>query len=522
MLSLLTACQLESGKKQVRAKTQTYQAADDFPVFSSGGIDYVGLAGSNNNTEAFLGIPFAQPPVGELRWQAPLPWQSDQATFVAQEFGDACMQGPHLANWYQDLISSFGGDPNSFPLAKVSEDCLYLNIWRPATSIEAEEGKTSLPVYVFIHGGSNKGGWSYEPNYIGEQLAEQGAIVVTIAYRLGVFGFFAHPDLEQANFALLDQIAALQWIQDNIAAVGGDLANVTVAGESAGANNIAYLMASPLAHGLFHNVVFESAGWAMSGAMHKVDYESFGRELGASLFPNAKADISALRSVAAEQLLEASYPVYQQHFYDPVIDGYSIKQSVADSAARGELMKVNMIVGANANESLMYLDADETVDSWLAANVSSAQAEKLLAELDADSPSRQQLDRLATANGYVCPSLELASAVVESGGSAWVYYFTRVREGKLAAEMGAYHGAELPYIFDTHDDWLPTTDQDHRLSSQIMQYWLEFMQQRKPEAQGLPEWPAYLQAGDDVMVLGDELQVKAHSSRALCAILSQQ
>lgn len=522
VLLLLSACQPESGKGSVRLETESYRAADDFPVFSSGGVDYVGISDDKENVDAFLGIPFAQAPVGEQRWQPPKPWHSTETTYVAQNFADACMQGPHLANWYQDLITSFGGDPDSFPLPQLSEDCLYLNIWRPAKAATLE-GTGLLPVYVFIHGGSNKGGWSYEPNYIGEQLAAEGAIVVTIGYRLGVFGFFAHPDLDQANFALLDQIAALEWIQKHIAAAGGDPNNITVAGESAGANNIAYLMASPMAMGLFHKVVFESAGWAMGGTTAKTEYDVYGVELATKLSAdNSSAGISDLRALPADQVLEAAYEVYQDHFFDPVVDGHSITEPVFETASQGRLAKVNLVLGANANESLMYLAADETVDNWLANNVSLAQAEKIQSALDPARSPRQQLDRIATAHTYVCPSLELAQAVAESGGRAWVYYFTRVRAGQLAEEMGAYHGAELPYIFNTHDDWLPTNDVDRALSSQIMRYWAQFMHQHDPNIDDLPHWPEYRQAGDQILNLGDETRSEVHSSQVLCEILSLQ
>ena len=191
-----------------------------------------------------------------------------------REFGPACYQGDHITVWYRDLIASFGGDPASISPPPVSEDCLYLNIWRPQV-----RGTSPLPVIVYVHGGSNRGGWSYEPNYIGENLAREKVLVVTVAYRLGAFGFFSHPDLAESNFALLDLIAALEWVQEHIGAAGGDPGNVTLVGESAGASNIAHLMVAPRARGLFRRVIHQSAGWAISDRMSREQQLAKGLEL---------------------------------------------------------------------------------------------------------------------------------------------------------------------------------------------------------------------------------------------------
>jgi len=208
----------------------------------------VGKLAEGGRTESFLGVPFAQPPVGDLRWLPPQPLAKSSAAPQKNEFPAACMQGDHIAKWYKNVAAGFGGDPDLIKHPEVSEDCLYLNIWRPATEAQSAE---MLPVIVYIHGGSNKGGWSYEPNYIGHNLASKGVIVISIAYRLGVFGFFSHPTLEHSNFGLLDQVAALLWVNENILALGGDSAKITVMGESAGANNIDHLMTMPSSKGLF-------------------------------------------------------------------------------------------------------------------------------------------------------------------------------------------------------------------------------------------------------------------------------
>jgi para-nitrobenzyl esterase len=478
--------------------------------------------------QAFLGIPFAQAPVGDLRWAAPQALVRPQSIPVVQatEFAAACMQGPHLANWYKNVIESFGGDPQSFPTPQFSEDCLFLNIWAP----KQQQGKP-LPVFVFIHGGSNKGGWSFEPNYIGQNLARQGAIVVTIAYRVGAFGFFSHPQLAQANFGLLDQIAALDWIKNNIAEVGGDPNNVTVAGESSGASNIAYLMASPLARGLFQRVIHQSAGWAMYRGASKVEQDSLGEALALSLNDSGDSSIATLRTVDAKKTLAAAAQTYQKHFFDPVIDGDSVLKKLAESAKLGELADVDLMIGTNANESRMYLPQGATMTSWIAENLrnddQAISQDAIIASLNVGSQSDEdlalaQLDQLATSVNYTCPSFLLAKAHATKGGRTWVYHFTKQRDGELGAKMGAYHGAELPYVFNTHDDWLPTSEDDHLITNSIMQYWLSFAESGNPNTKTLPDWQAFEKSDDQVQYLGLQVKSAVHPSAALCQLLEEQ
>ncbi len=163
-----------------------------YPKFTlESGVTYLGLFDVKTNTEAFLGVPFAEPPIGDLRWLPPKSTQDTEEIKSAKNFAPACFQGTHITDWYKDVAEGFGGNPDEILAPEVSEDCLYLNIWRPAKLKESEK----IPVIIYIHGGSNKGGWSYEPNYIGRELAKHGIVVVTIAYRLGVFGYFSHPNL---------------------------------------------------------------------------------------------------------------------------------------------------------------------------------------------------------------------------------------------------------------------------------------------------------------------------------------
>jgi len=239
-------------------------------VFASGpdvvinGETLRGVEVDGVNVSAFLGVPFAAPPVGDLRWQGPQEYQPKRDFRDASRFAPACMQKQRIVDWYRDLAELFGNPRDVVADLPVSEDCLYLNIWSPA--IDSSE---KLPVMVYVHGGSNRSGWSWEPNYHGHALAQQGVVVVSIAYRLGDFGFFAHPELGQgpvvANFGLWDQVAALQWIQDHIAAFGGDADRVTLFGESSGGGNIVALMSAENTDNLFQQVILQStAGFGLA------------------------------------------------------------------------------------------------------------------------------------------------------------------------------------------------------------------------------------------------------------------
>jgi para-nitrobenzyl esterase len=487
--------------------------ATSTPLLSVGESTYVGGLAAEGSVKYFLGLPFAEPPTGPLRWQPPRLVANKYGRVEALQFAPACAQGPHIVNWYRGVVRSFGGDPGTVSEPQVSEDCLYLNIWKPA---RADAGL--LPVVVYIHGGSNKGGWSYEPNYIGIELAQRDVVVVSIAYRLGVFGFFAHPELPQANFGLLDQVAALQWVNSNIVAAGGDPANVTVMGESAGGNNITHLLVSPLAKGLFQRVIHQSAGWALQGRTPANEHQARGLQLQKDLLGN-KADIGQLRNVPVAQLLAAADKVYAGHSFDPVVDGYSMVQPVKDSLGEQTFPKVDLLIGSNADEWLMYLDDEQTVSNWMAENLS---AENILAvqQLLGDmSDKRQTLDKLITADNFVCPSMSLAHSISARGGRSWFYYFTRQREGEQAATMGAYHGAELPYVFNTHDDWLPTGDVDHRLTEVMMAYWVNFIRSGDPNGDTLPSWSLFDRESGTVQWLDEDIVSKKHESSELCNIL---
>ena len=479
---------------------------------------FEGQLSESGITESFLGVPFAQPPVGALRWAPPQPLQITQGIYQADTFAPACMQGDHIAKWYQNVAADFGGDPTLIKQPKVSEDCLYLNLWRP---VQDKENPQALPVIVYIHGGSNRAGWSYEPNYIGHNLAEKGVIVVSIAYRVGVFGFFSHPSLVPANFGLLDQVSALQWVTDNIENIGGDSQKITVMGESAGANNIDYLMVMPSSKGLFSRVIHQSGGSSLTNRSVREAHLALGHVFAQQTVGDDVDDpIRAMRQLPADTILEAADTVFKNHYFDAVVDGHSVRESIMDDLRDGKIHAVDLLIGSNDDEWLMYTGDQPDIEGWLDAEVAPSSVDTLHAILADEIDDRRKLDLLRTAKYYVCPSLVLAQEVSNVGRRAWVYHFTRQREGDLAATMGAYHGAELPYVFDTHEDWLPTVEADHRLTKVMQSYWVNFATNGNPNQSGLQPWLPFKSDSRKIQSIGDRLYSSEHPSQPLCAFLS--
>ena len=471
-------------------------------VIGRSGDSHPGLA-------SFRGIPFAEPPVGELRWQPPQPLRAPAATLDATGFAAACYQDGYNNDWYRKVGAAFGAGPELFVDPPFSEDCLYLNVWTPASGDDAR-----LPVMVWIHGGANRSGWSFEPNYLGENLAARGnVVVVSIAYRHGVFGFFGHPELDgTTNFGLLDQLAALRWVQEHIAAFGGDAGNVTIFGESAGAADIGYLMATPMAQGLFRRAISQSGGYQMLELRSVADLEALGETLGAAL---GRPDLAGLRQLDSATILATANSALRDHEWGPAVDGTTVPAPVSPEGFP-RISPVDLLVGTNQDEWYMYVDDDA---AGLAAAIDGmpAAARGALRELAAAEPSVQRgHDRAVTFANMVCPGYLMAGAVRRSGGEAWVYRFTRVRPGPGGEQLRAYHGAEIPYVFDTHDGWLATEDADRQLTGTFIDYWTNFARTGDPNGDGLPAWPAYDATDARVMTLGDGPAAQPAPDHALC------
>ena len=465
----------------------------------------------------FRGVPFAEPPVGDLRWRAPEPYVAKTASRDAAEFAPACMQSMGILEWYRDMAEIFGSTRDEFADLHTSEDCLYLNIWTPSLGAEAP-----VPVMVYIHGGSNDSGWAYEPDYRGHVLAERGVVLVSIAYRLGAFGFLSHPETEGdavANFGLWDQLAALKWLREHIAKFGGDPERITLFGESAGAQDVLALMASEQARGLFHGAILQSnAGFGLGsrGAPTLASERQRGVET-AALFGFEEPDAwQMLKKVPAAELLQRYEEAFPDYYHSPAVDGQLLKETIWQTIEAGELADIPFIIGSNGNEWYDSVPANAGPDDL---QVAIEQSEFLAAGeahevFRGGTDYRSAMDRLRAANGMVCPSQHLAARY----DGAWVYYFTRIRDGEGGARVRAYHGAELPYTFGTHPDWMTTTDVDRALTDDILSYWTRFAATGNPNGYGTPEWPEFGGPDSKVMVFGDEAQPGDAPEPELCRI----
>jgi len=484
------------------------------------GVTEPGMSG----VVSFRGLPFAQAPTGELRWRPPQPRSLPSGEVDATRFAPACPQDNGNHQWYADVAAAFGRPASTVPaLPETSEDCLYLNIWAPG-KLEQKP----LPVMVWIHGGSNVNGWSFEPDYRGASLAARGVVVVSIAYRLGALGFLAHPDLSaesplgvSGNYGLLDQIAALKWLQQNIAEFGGDPGNITVFGESAGAADILYLMTTPLTKGLFHKAIVQSGGYGADLDRNLEKNEQIGLALTKALGIPEDNPLPAMRQVPADTLVNTAASALGGHYWDGTLDGLIFPHSPAASFARGLAHPVPIIIGSNRNESLMYLDEGPN-DKPLQKAIESVDERhrKTLGELLSNGhpkDKRRQLDRLSSAQDMLCPSQFVARSLAAARVPAYAYYFTRVRPG--GDSIGAYHGAEISYAFGSKPDWLPTDQRDLALSEVMGDYWTSFARNGAPESPGNPAWPSFQVDMPRYLELGDTTSTGESLEHELCRIL---
>jgi len=495
------------------------------PVVIANGEELHGSWDSDNEGIAvFRGVPFAAPPVADLRWRAPVPNQPRPGVQQAVEFAPACMQTPYITDWYASVAKTFGYGPEAVgrPHA-VNEDCLYLNIWSP----QPDPG-SRLPVMVWVHGGSNKGGWSYEPNYIGRKLAAKGVVVVTIAYRLGAFGFFSHPALDNgkgepvANFGWLDSVQAFRWVAENIEYFGGDPDNITAIGESSGAGDITDWITTNVAEDhLYRRSIIQSSGGSLESRRTLADEKEVGRRLIESLGLEGNLNADQLRKIPAEDILAAAQKELAGHYFDSVIDGLTLRLNPLESIDQMDTFKMDILIGTNADEWYMYIDENagradlEAIIDQRAPQHAAA----LLAQVGQEGDVRRAIDRIRTAADTLCPSRYLAARATEMGGRGWVYNFTRQRPGPGGEKLGAYHGTEIPYVFNTHDDWLPTEDIDRELTAAVMDYWVQFASSGDPNLPGRPQWPVYNDRQPMAMELGDNIgAMKPHDTR-LCELL---
>lgn len=462
----------------------------------------------------FRGIPFAAPPVGDLRWREPQPVLPWSGTRQATKFAPRCMQQP----LFSDMM---------FRSPAPSEDCLYLNVWTPAPLNGTQRHK--LPVLMYIYGGGFMAGDSSEKRYDGAALARHGIVVVTINYRLGVFGFFSHPELTASsphhasgNYGLLDQVAALKWVKRNISAFGGDPNHITIGGESAGSIAVSALMASPLSRGDIAGAIGESG--AMMQALTPPPLDQAERK-GADFAQGLGAPtLAQLRALPADKLLAAQGSARDVPF-DPVIDGYFLSEPPSVTFGSGKAAHVPLLVGSNSQEGPaqgVLGNAPATIANYRAglAHLLGHKADTLFALY----PARTDADVLPAATALVSdhflalPTWKWFDLQRRTGSPTFYYYFTRVRPRYVAdtsgnpPPWGAVHSAEIEYALgnlDANPRYL-WTDDDRKVSSTMSAYFANFIKTGNPNQEGLPVW---LKASlDPAKIRRQVINVDTHSA----------
>ena len=444
-----------------------------------------------DSLNVFKGIPYAAPPVGTLRWKAPAPMPSWSGIRKATEFGPACFQPrPKLSNIYE-------GKP-----VPMSEDCLTLNVWAPKDAHNA-------PVFFWIYGGALWGGTNRDPLYDGERLARQGVVVVSINYRLGPLGWLALPALSaespdgiSGNYGLLDQIAALRWVKDNIGAFGGNPANVTIAGESAGGLSVMYLMASPQARGLFAKAIAQSAYMISMPTLKQNKHgmpsaEESGTRLAAALHA---PDLAALRAMDAGTLTQTA----AADGFAPwiVVDGHLVPHQLVDIFDTGEQAHVPLLAGFNSGEirSLRILAPPPPASAARYEKAIRDNYGNLADEFLRLYPSTNMEESiLATTRDalYGWTAEELVRKQTAIKQPAYLYFFDHGYPTADSAGLHGFHASELPFVFGTFDGtpplWpkVPETPQQRRLSDAMIDYWTSFARTGKPVAKGEPDWPEF-------------------------------
>jgi para-nitrobenzyl esterase len=446
----------------------------------------------------YKGIPFAAAPVGDLRWKAPkppLPWKGVRQCL---EFGPSPMQP-------KPVPFLFLGPEFVVPQQPLSEDCLYLNVWTGAKS-----PKEKRPVLVWIYGGGFMTGGAAAPGYSGEAMAKEGIVFVSFNYRLGVFGFLSHPLLTEesphhssGNYALMDQIAALNWVKKNISAFGGDPDRVTIAGQSAGSGSVNCLLATPLARGLFQGAIGESGSFVLENPLLRMrslqEAEKEGERIAKKL--NA-ADLKELRAVSAEELEQKA-----GGFFSPIADGYVMPYSVADAFKKGLQIHVPLITGWNSDEGfLLMMNSRENFAKQ--AKDFGADSNLFKKYFPAETDSESNASQIILSVYKTMAASEYAWAMKQNENDnvkTFLYLFTR----KPPAEgdkkrFGAYHTAEIGYALHNLDSiqraWLPV---DRRLENWMSAYWIQFVKTGNPNGSGLPVWKPFSRGDPQTMIFGE-------------------
>jgi para-nitrobenzyl esterase len=482
-------------------------AAISDPVKTDAG-QISGVAGTSPEVRVYKGIPYAAPPVADLRWRTPKTPATWDGVRKADHFSSTCMQTGYPA----------GSPYVSTDADNISEDCLYLNVWTAANT-----PKERRPVMVWIHGGALTRGSGSTSLYDGENFAKKGVVLVTINYRLGVFGYFAHPELSKesdrnasGNYGFLDQVAALEWVHRNIEKFGGDPKRVTIFGESAGSWSVNALVASPLAKGLFQRAIGES-GADFNRVESLADAEKTGLKFADSVHANSIAD---LRSRPAAELLKAERGASAN------VDGYFLPTDVYTIFSNGKQNDVPILIGSNANEGTAFTPASVKAEGFkaLAKSRYGDRADDYLKIYPASNDEQAHISAAEAMRDqtFGWEMRTWARLQTKTGKSkVYLYYFSHVPPGPFGTKLGAYHASEIAYVFGN----LPTTlaqEDDRKLSAVMQSYWVNFATAGDPNGKGVPKWPSYQEKTDVALGLGDKVETTTVPNKAGLDFLDAQ
>ncbi|KYG02350.1 hypothetical protein BE18_02715, partial [Sorangium cellulosum] len=472
-------------------------------------------------TRTFLGIPYAAPPVGELRWKSPAPHEPWTEPRKALEVGIPCSQLNLLTPGYNESSG---------------EDCLTLNVWTPE-----RPASSSLPVLVWIHGGGFEMGSSAEADYDGRLLSETtGSVVVTLNYRLGPLGFLALPELKSEDpdhpstgaYGLEDQRAALEWVKANIGAFGGDPGKVTLFGESAGGISVCMHLVSPPSKGLFQRAIIESG--PCDSAADEATATAQGQELVEALgCADAPSVLECLRGKPAEEVMSALPPgeaflVGAGPTWFPVIDGWNLPDLPGKLLEAGSFEKMPTILGSNGDEGSLFVTlwgetatvADEADFVTFADGLAPGHGEEVVANYPSDTYGSAQAAATAALGDsmFVCPTRRAARAIASGGAATYLYHFTHAPESSLLGDLGAFHSAEIRYVFGNPGLLVsePLTEDELELSQAIMGYWSRHAETGDPNGEDAAEWPRYDAETDENIVLDMTLSQEAGLKKDLC------
>jgi para-nitrobenzyl esterase len=458
-----------------------------------------GFYNEKTSVTAFKGIPFAEPPVGVLRWKAPkaaIPWKGVKECVA---FGPSPMQ-PKPVSFL--MI----GPEFVVPQLPLSEDCLYLNVWTAAKSAQEKR-----PVMIWIYGGGFQTGGSAAPGYSGEALAEQGIIFVSFNYRLGIFGFLAHPELtaesvhhNSGNYALMDMIAAISWVKRNISAFGGDPNRITIAGQSAGSASVNCLLASPQARDLFQGAIGESGSYVLENPILHMNSLASAEKEGLRIANKLNAaSLKALRAIPADELQKNA-----GGFFAPIVDGYVLPASVTDTYKKNQQLHVPLLTGWNGDEGFIFgISSKEEFAKQ--ATMFGADSNLFRKYFPSDTDSQSIASQISFAVDKTIGLSQYQWALKQNEHTnQHTYLYQFIRKPPASGDkkkFGAYHTAEIGYALHTLDSirraWEPV---DRQLEKLMSAYWVQFVKTGNPNMAGLPVWGAFSNEEPNTMIFGDQ------------------